>query len=414
MKFKQNNRQILSLSVILFYLFPLLFFASYSISLMPRHKSWSVLSIGLLIMTGGTLALIWLLYYWEQTLKTQSLQKNRLIAFSPERVADQQETKVTALDSHFLATPQTEIASKEDSSLLQAALKDLQEKHDRLVIEKEHFEKENQVFTEKVEQVSQDFADYKVFSEEQLKQKNLQIHQFQQTIEDQRIEMEKYQAQIQVLDTKVHDLSYEIKTLLYLHETENRSLRSSFQLESPKTTVVSFEPAKPTSVENELARVKAIQMATEEASQLLKRSIHLAQKLTGTPYHGYESSRYREFSSPYYTIDQRRLFDQLRHENQAIILVYSQKEQKIVFVNNQSKTLLGWSPEKFMQDFSHLIQDGMVDWKKALEALSTQNESHTRLLCKTKSGQEILLNCQLGNIETGLFKHSVIGVLYPN
>lgn len=416
MKFKQNNRQFLSLSVILFYLLPVLLFVSYSISLMPRHKSWSILSLGLLMMTGGSLALIWLLYYWEQTIKTQPIQEKRLIALSPNGIADHQETKVMALDPHFLATPQTEISSKENSGVLHAALKESQEKYEQLIKEKQRLDDENQQLSIKVEKVSQDFSDYKIFSEEQLKQRNLQISHFQQTIEDQRSEIEKYQNQIQALDTKVHDLSYEIKTLLYLHETENNGTQPVSHFEIAKMKTVALEPSRPAGEEEanneKLTEKMHIQMAAD-AAQLLKRTVTLAQKITGTPYHGHESSRYREFSSPYHTIDQRRLFDHLRNETQALILVYSQKEQKIVFVNNQSKSLLGWSPDKFIQDFANLIQEGTQDWKKALEALSNQSESQTRLLCKTKNGQEVLLNCQLGHVATGLFKHYIIGILYP-
>ncbi len=97
----------------------------------------------------------------------------------------------------------------------------------------------------------------------------------------------------------------------------------------------------------------------------------------------------------------------------GILIVYSPKEQKLLFVNSESKTLLGWSPEKFLSDFTFIMQEGIQDWKKALHALSTISETQIRLLAKTKQGQEVLLNCHLEVIQSGLFRHYIIGIFIP-
>lgn len=441
MKFKIMNRHFLSAAIIVFYLIPLLSFSAYSITLMSHHKSWALLSLGLLLIVFGSLALMLLLFYWEQSMSDQ--KQIHLLSHTqkhPIFSAIEKETKVTSLDPTLIYNqiPHHEsinqMSSKESTkelNLMQTTLSENQELQERLNqtldtknLELEKQAEENKQLEMKVQQVAQDFADYKLFSEEQLKQKQLQLTTLQQIIDDQRAEMEKRQEQICQLDSKVHDLSYEIKTLLYLHEEEVAPTKASkIVKEEEKSYSFLHENLKesqefPSSMVNSsihydsIANEKPIRTAME-ATNLLKKCISIAQKLTGANYYSNESSRYREFSTSHYAIDQRRLFDSLRSEVGALIIVYSQKEHKLLFVNNESKMLLGWSPDKFIADFSSIIQEGINDWKKALSLLATASDSNARILSKTKNGQEILLNCQLGVIPTGLFRHYIIGILYP-
>lgn len=427
MSFKINNRQFLSALILFFYLAPLLFLVYYSIGLMSPDKRWSILSIGLLIISFGALALTYLLYYWEEVLK-EKLKKSekQLVLLEDGQVQTLyhplKETKVTSLDP-LLLIKSDEIASsssfKEDVYFSQTALADYKEKD---IPSLEEFKKksqeisllkeENQQLTLKTDRATQDFADYKTFSEEQLKQKTLQISTFQQTVEEQRTEIENQQEQIRLLTTKVNDLTYEIKTLLYLQESESLA-KPIYQ--PPQTTKPPSPPVVPQSPEKTtLSEMETLIKTTAEAEILLKRCLGVAQTFIGTNYYGNESSRYREFSSPYYTIDQRRLFDSLRSETSALILVYSLKEEKFVFANHLSKTILGWNPEKLIQDFSGLCQESMVDWKKALALLTTQPQAQTRLLLKTRDGDELVLNFHLGQVSVGLFKNYAIGIMYPD
>lgn len=328
------------------------------------------------------------------------------------------EEKVTPLDSfeEFISPVESQTNANE-LNLLQEALKSNQEKQEKLQQEMEQLKEENNQLELKALQIAQDFADYKLFSEEQLKQKQLQLSSLQQMMEDQRTEMEKRQDQIYQLDTKVHDLSYEIKTLLYLNEED----KISFKQPSPISKEFEPSPLFPKMAVQEAQELPYQEIQTYdhpvktslEASALLRKCISMAQKLTGANYHGNEASPYREYSASFYTIDQRRLYDNLKGEGGAIILVYSQIENKLLFVNNETKKHLGWNPEKFLTDFSSLVQEGMQDWRKALSLLASSSESQARLLCKTKQGQEIVLNCHLGVIPTGLFRNHVIGILYP-
>lgn len=436
MRFNTNNRLLLSASLIIFYLLPVIFFSIYSISQMSSNKSWSILSGGLLLVATCSLILIFLVRYWEKAsedwIKKHLLEKKD----KPEK-----ENKVTSLDPSLLFDhPQDTVEEPENLSVkesiraelssVQANLMECQAKMVQLQEElasKEELYKtsleENKQLTYKAQEIQQDFSDYKLFSEEQLKQKSLQLVNLQQIIEDQRSEVERRQEQISQLDTKVHDLSYEIKTLLYLHETEASPLPPSFlkvddSTKSLLTKVVSgkVDNPQPHTLQEE-SEGEAISVENQintpaEAVLLMRKCINTAQKLTGANYYNNEASRFREFSSSHYTIDQRRLFDSLRSETSGLILVYSQKEHKLLFANNQTKHLLGYGPEKFVSDFSSYLQE-LPDWKKGLSLLSTAPESQTRLLAKTKHGQEIILNCHLGVIPTGLFRNYVICVLYP-
>ena len=112
-------------------------------------------------------------------------------------------------EAHVQADPQE---SSKELNLLETALKANQEQQEQLAKalemrgrELEAQEEENKQLELKAFQIAQDFADYKLFSEEQLKQKQLQLTALQQMIDDQRTEMEKRQDQIYQLDTKVHD-----------------------------------------------------------------------------------------------------------------------------------------------------------------------------------------------------------------
>jgi hypothetical protein len=442
MKSKISNRQFLFAAIIVFYLIPLLFFSAYSIKLMSHNKSWTLLSIGLLLVVFGTLSLIFLLSYWEQSIRDKKLVNSLLSSsYSLSSSPNEKEKKVTLLDPTLTFSsiiPQEEaekLGIKENTkelNLLQAALHASQKQQEELAKtleikgqELHKKEEENKHLQIQAQQIAQDFADYKLFSDEQLKQKQLQWAALQQMVEDQRTEMEKRQEQIHQLSTRVHELNYEIQALVYLHEEETSSTQSPTTMKEEKIASTLPEMQTETQEQGNIAVIEETATYQEEqaqesyiqtsaeAAQLLKKCIQMAQKLTGANYYSNQTSRYREFSSSYFAIDQRRLFDSLRSETGALIVVYSQKENKLLFVNSESKTLLGWSPEKFLIDFASIMQEGIQDWKKALQTLSTASESHARLLAKTKQGHELLLNCHLGLIPSGLFRHYVIGVLYP-
>ena len=437
MKIKMTNRHTLSATAILFYFLPILLFAGYCIKLMPAEKSWGILSLGLLLITACSLVLILILFYWEQSILEQNLHSPPLLLENSSLFTEEKTAKVTSLVSEMTYSNgegqnEESVNSTKDSpketNLLHTALIESQEEVEQLQLSLENkqdemaaLQSEKEKLSFQLEQAAQDFADYKLFSDEQLKQKQLLLNNLQQIIEDQRTEMEKRQEQIHQLDTKIHDLSYEIKTLLYLHEESP----SYFKDPSFETKKVSVSPARHSNKQESVVDMheKGILITeifssesqirtSKEASLLLKKCMQIAEKLAGASY-GNESTRYRDFSSSYYAIDQRRLFDSLRNETAAVIAVCSPKDQKILFVNNQVKPLLGWSPETFISDFQMIMEEGLQEWNKALSSLANNSDSQTRLLAKSKEGKELLLNCHFGSVPTGLFRNYIIVILYP-
>ena len=433
MNFKTHQRQLLSGAIIFFYLIPFLLLVSYSVGLMSRNKSWLVLSLGLLLIATCALVLILLLSYWEKNLR-KSLQTNLKDSFPSES----KEPKVTSLDPHLHQDTHHSLFEYdplknggEDLDLLES-LHEYQTQNLKLLEEVERlresslqFSRENINLHTTAEKAIQDLEDYKLFSEEQLNQKNLQVSTLQKMMEDQRTEMETRKDQIQLLDSKVHDLSYEIKTLLHINNYEPEPVPHltpiSFKEEVPRQVLYELHPdAAPLTITLLKEKAPEVEVSFDhpiktagEAVALLKKCINNAQKLTGANYNSPEAQRYREFSPSHYTIEQRRLFENLRGEEAAIIIVYSPNENKVLFANQICKNVLGWSPEKFTSDFSLIIQEGISYWKKALSLLETTQESQARLLAKSKQGQETILNCHLGVIPAGLFRSYIIGVLYP-
>ena len=173
---------------------------------MPQYNSWTLFSLGLLLAVIGTFALTLLLYYWEQSIggikKESPLYSQEDRQFALNDAGD----KVTSLNpmnlEPFSSSAEDGHHEKEESekklNLLESSLKSNQEFQEQLAkqleLKTQEFElqsEENKQLELKALQIAQDFADYKLFSEEQLKQKQLQLASLQQMIEDQRTEWKK-------------------------------------------------------------------------------------------------------------------------------------------------------------------------------------------------------------------------------
>lgn len=395
---------------------------------MSHQKSWALLSLGLLLVSFASLSLMYLLYYWEQSLRDQKFEgDNNVSENSPAEPALENESKITALDSLFLNNSQgfsepistsSEIKKEDNNNPKKGSSIISLERENELVLqlkEKESaLEKMNEEIaklTKKIERGVEDLVEYKLFSEEQLKQKQLQLTSAQQTIDSQKEEILKGNEQNQRLESKINDLNYEIKTLLRLNESvETRKTRK--EENSFHDTGISERRENDPHVQYGSDN-KHETVADVEPHQLLKKCINTAQKLTGANYYGNEASRYREFSTSYFAIDQKRLFESLKRETGAILVVYSQKEQRLLFANDTTSTLLGWSPDQFVTDFAKIVKQGISEWKKTLQSISIAKEAEIRLLMKTNTDVELLFNCHLGVIPSGLFKGFVIGSLAP-
>jgi hypothetical protein len=384
MKFKITNRQYLFFSVTLFYLLPLVFFAGYSVYLLPRAQSWNILSIGLLLLATSSLLLFLLLYYWEQSFRlANDIQK------LDENLSLNESSPPYSAPIFYVEEKEVEI------NLFKNQIKELES-------EKAQYLQEISELSLKTAQMTQEISEYRIFSEEQIKQKNIQLSAMQINFEEQQNEIKHQQDHMEQLHGKVKDLSYEIKTLLSVgSEKENPLSYKELPTEEPLQAHTRIPLNLETRVQNK-----------NDAIILLKKCINITQKITGAYYYGNELSRYREFSYSHSAIDLRRLFDSLRMENEAVVVVYSPKEHKLLFANQQIKSALGWSPDKFAQDFLTLMPEHAFEWKNAVNSLSNKSETYLRVILKSKTGQDTLVQCHLGVIPTGLFRQFVIGVLF--
>ena len=358
-------------------------------------RSWGAMTLGLFLGSIGSVLSFLLLKQWEKNLKN-----SRVPAFAPPLPA--------------MLPEENPFHSTENFEELQSALHDSQIKQKELVEELNtknevihKLENEKQLFETRIEDVYRELNSSQSESEEDLRRKTVLLSEYQETINQQREVIQKKQEQITELENKVRDLNYEVKTLLQLAEVE-KPPKKNREYDSQQS-----ESKANDEIKNSTVSYNHLVKTPEEASSQLKRCIDIAQKMTGANRFGNGNSRFRDMSMDNYALDLRRLFDSLGSENSSPVLVYSQKENRLLFANQQTKNLLGWSPEKFIQNFPNLIQEGQQEWQKGIGDLTLKEETKSRLLLKTKSGQNLLVHCHMGIIPRGVFRNHIVAVLYP-
>lgn len=406
MENKVNLRNRITGYVMLVYLVPLLFLVGYTAHLIPLDTSWMILTGGIFLSVAGSISLIVKLYSWESVILEEiDLLADSKAAFLIQRngvtiESGTEENKVDNEEENVKA--QEEIVRlqsiSEESYRVQLELEEkVKEREERL----ELAAKENEQLLYELEQLKQDLQFFQQTSKEQLRQKDAILVEYSQNVKDLRAAMEKKQQNIAKLESSVNDLTYEVKTLLHLSEFESDS--------KPKANPSSFWEAPVEKIESKNPQLHT----AAEASLQLRRCINIAQKLTGASHFEF-SSRFRDFSSDNFALEQRRLFDSLRSETNSLVLVYSLKEEKILFVNDETKQLLGWSPDRFIQEFPSILHTSYPDWKRSISSLANKAEVQETLLLKARSGQEVSCSCHLGIIPTGMFKNHMIGILYTD
>lgn len=402
MQNQKSNRYTLVVAILFLYLFPLCLLTGYSAGLLSPDPSWSALSTGLLLTSFGALVFFLLMSKWEESL--QSWQRQLLLAknTSPKYVED---------FSLPLPPPQKVESIPTDVDQLKKEIEEYQSKQKELLGDIQKLQSERERYQRQAELLLQEYAQYKGGSQEELEQKGSLLAEYQQTVSEQRSVIEKNVQQIGSLESKVKDLSYEIKTLLHLGEMSISST-SKTQPFSLKEESVSYD-IEPDFVEEATTPSDKMIHTPEQAAIQLRRCIDIAQKITGAHHFNNPTLRFREYSMDNYTLDLRRLFDSLRSENSCGVVFYSQKENKLLFANNVMRNLLGWSPDKFVQGFPEIVQGGMADWRAAVVQLPSTNEAKIRLLLRTKTGQDVPFHCHLGIIPTGLFRSHILAVMYP-
>ena len=371
--------------IFVLYLVPILALTAYSMNLFSPDRSWVTLSLGLLFSALGTLALYSILIDWQQSARKRA----HLLAevHAVRHTSEQPETSQISV---------VEYEEKQNQML---------EEINKLGEELERIQNENAQMNQVKIDLQDEYQKYKESKEDELENKKVLLSEYQETISEQRLVIEKKQTSIEELENKLKERDYELKTLLQLSDIGGDS-----QTEQAVEIVVPEEKEEEQAVsaqENHDTDVRT----HEEASHLLKRSIDTAQKITGASHFSGDTPLFRDFQINNYALDLRRLFDSLRSENSSVVIVFSPKENRVLFVNQQIKPVLGWNPEKFIQDFFYLIEEGLDEWKTAVTP--TNHEEHkVRLLLKSRSGQSKLFHCHLKAIPTGIFRGHIIGILY--
>lgn len=416
---KLKLRQNIVAVVAVLYLLPIVIICIYSMQYFPLPLIWTVFSLGLLLTVAGSLCIFYLLCSWEDVWK----RNIEIASFPPEHSLPSEEIlEITAAAEPFVeaevaAESEETLRLKEELEKLQLEviqLRDQQEIYFKEISSRDDqtaklFQEEKQL-REELGKVKEEFKLHKQSSESQLEKEKILSNQYQDTIFQVRAEMEKKQEHVEKLENKIQDLTYEIKTLLQLADLGLQALPETLEepLEGGEGSIIKETPSQyQVSVES----VKVAMKSPEQAKEHLKRCIDIAQKVTGSHHFGRNNMRLGEFTFDNYALDLRRLCESLRSENQCTVFVYSPKESKLLFVNNQIKDLLGWSPERFVQDFESIVQEGFHDWRSSLSHITSVKETQTRLVMKTRAGQDVLVQCELGIIPTGIFRNNIIGIL---
>lgn len=338
----QKRTEFLALAILIFYMMPIFGLSVYSIKMSKVDASWLIFSFGLIVLFFCSAAFFFF------------LRKRDHALISQVRFPIEQDTII------------------EESSPLESSL---------TPTEKMEIEKTCAELREKLSSLTMESSD---------------------TIEDLRNQLDLKQQQTQHLENQIHDLRYEIKTLLNLTEIDY----------SQKPSLLQEQPLLPFAANKESFEDLTVSNS-QDAKALLKQCLSIAQKITGSNQFK-SSSKLKMLPLEHTTLDLRLLFDAFRTENSALITIFSPKDNKLMFANNQTKPFFGYHPEKFVQEFFTLNKECKSDWDAAIQQLPAKSEATISLTIRSKSGELLPATCHLGIIPTGIFRDLGICVMYLN
>lgn len=351
------------------YLLPLFLITGYAAKLFSPERSLALLGLGFILTALGTIIFFWLMERREKLMRQESYTLAEVQAARQKPTLPPEE-------------PNEELPH-------------LQQLLESQTIQMESLKSEREKLLHRIDDLVHEFQDYKKTAEEELEHQKGLYRESQETVSEQRAVINRKQQQIGEFESKVHDLNYEVKTLLKLADFGSSGEQKRGQ---PKQ----FPPPEKISE-------PAIQQTIKEQ---LKRCIDIAQKITGASPFGGGGLRFRELNIDNYALDLRRLCDALKSETSSPIVVWSQKENKLLFANPEIKNLLGWNAEQFVQDFRSLVHQSLHDWQDGISELQAKRECCVDLMIKNKSGQTIPIHCHLRTIPSGIFRSHAIGILY--
>jgi hypothetical protein len=358
------------LTILLFYFLPVSIWIFYTYYTAPLSYSWAVAIIGISIVCMGSALLYTLM---------RTSQEEEVVAQTSELPAETQDAPIEELESSF----------QNEKEFFLKQIEDIQQQMQRLKEILSHTEnelngarEENALLIEKLKTIQEEHAQKATEKIQRIDELKQQLEQKQQVTHQ--------------LENQIQDLRYEIKTLLQLTEDyasfENDPLHSPFLLEKDDQEEI-FSTGQ---VKNE-----------EEARRLLSKCLNIAQKI-----HSNYQPSLKSISHDPYVYDLRRLKDALKSEEGAIILVYSPKEEKVLFANKAAKAFLGWGSDKFAKDFDEIVGADFLKWKAQISELIIKSEVSFLMECKNKRGDAAALRAMAATIPTGAFRSLVVAVLF--
>ena len=252
---------------------------------------------------------------------------------------------------------------------------------------------ENEVLTEQSNQLNNNIKLLEEKYSSQLSKRDSMISQREAKINEQKDEIIKNNKKISFLESRINDLSYELKTILELKDVENSINRTQWK---PLKNIPSSE---------------TLNYSTYNAKQELKKCINIAEDIKGANYLNNKNTNSvaMQFSNSIYDI--RSLNEYYRNINTCIV-IYSPKEDKLLFANRHVSELTGWPTERFLNDFYKLIQTNITDWRECIQSIKQNHYESIRLNIKSKTGKSSIIDCHLGLISKGAFENNIVGVLY--
>jgi len=393
-------RNMLQSAIIFCFFLPIVIIGGYSSAVMPIGQSWKLLVVWLLWGIIGSVVLMVAVKNWDIAVRSSVkalFEKN-------------------SLDNVVKSDENTEECSPATDTVVSQLTGEIEEKNKRI----EELICERDKVVRRSEDAENEIVTVKTESEDQASKQASLLSEYQQTITEQREVIEKKHGHITILEAKVRDLNYEVRTLLQIGDAEDASCDGCHEVPHPVLDVFQPKDYNYNEVYNTLPISSDNEIHTPyDASVLLNKCITIAENLTGASHLAVNGVRSLDLSPESYAIDLRRLFDSFRNEHSSVVLVYSPDENRLLFVNNQVRGLLGWSPERFVKDVFHIVQKGGNEWGKAVVDLQ-KDDSHkskkgrqVRMVMKTRVGEDVLIRCYLGRISKGILSGHIVGVLYP-
>ncbi len=414
MSFSRFTRYNAIPAILLLYVLPILFLSASHADFLVSASGLFLFSLGMCITLGGACLFYLLLCVWEGGLQQQHafIRVPEPITSSPQEAIqpllndkdnsvekEAQQEAMIALQEEMRQT--VNVYEQRQNQLLA----EIQQRNEKI----NHLHMEYETGQKSIQNTVQELSGYKKTSLEQIRQKDSFLKDCQQKISEQQSVIEKLQHQVAALENKEQELNYEIKTLLQFSQMEEMPL---FDDEKDLETFEfdpNFKQTKMGAILNDSDGRDGGNGHAHGTLSILRQGIEMAIKMQGVGSQSQSGSRPLPIENS--VLDLRRLCDNLRQITTHPVLLYSQKESKMLFANAQIKTALGWTPEKFVQIFPEIVSDGLDEWRGSLKRLAGDPELQCSIPLKSKEGVVTEVSCFLGLIETGIFRNHVIAVL---